>query len=309
MQTRQFRKNLSNISNDLNHGHLSINEALIKLKEFLEPLFTGKQAKMPTDQEVAEWYDINIGNDPDNPCSASSGIYKFRQWLVERWLKSVTKKPTKDDKKWAEDQIKARSNQAKISDEEIRSEIYDLTAPVCFSGHLDSRVKSHELIDLIAKWAIDRLRDQLRPILTEISEQEYDEIMQQLLNRWGFSEGGDINVGSQLKIFSFMDWFKDKWLKDQMRAKETGEGECEHDFNFYYANTPTDKDLYRCKKCGKIEYEHPSKKKEKEEKPVCTTPDCNCLERAEEKEEGGVKSYPCLKAGAIKKWEIENGEF
>ncbi len=166
--------------------------------------------------------------------------------------------------------------------------------------HMDWYVKKP-----INKW----LRDQLRPILTEISEQEYDEIMQQLLNRWGFSEGGDINVGSQLKIFSFMDWFKDKWLKDQMRAKETGEGECEHDFNFYYANTPTDKDLYRCKKCGKIEYEHPSKKKEKEEKPVCTTPDCNCLERAEEKEEGGVKSYPCLKAGAIKKWEIENGEF
>ena len=44
-----------------------------------------------------------------------------------------------------------------VSDSEIRSEIYDLIAPVCFSGYLDSRVKSNELIDLIAKWMQDRL--------------------------------------------------------------------------------------------------------------------------------------------------------
>lgn len=39
---------------------------------------------LPNDQECAEWYDINIGNDPEKPCSASSGIYKFREWLKER---------------------------------------------------------------------------------------------------------------------------------------------------------------------------------------------------------------------------------
>jgi len=38
----------------------------------------------PTDKEVNDWYDINIGNDPDNPCSASSAIYKYRLWLRDR---------------------------------------------------------------------------------------------------------------------------------------------------------------------------------------------------------------------------------
>ena len=43
-----------------------------------------EQREVPTDQEVKDWYDANIGNDPENPCSASSAIYKFRQWLKER---------------------------------------------------------------------------------------------------------------------------------------------------------------------------------------------------------------------------------
>ena len=34
---------------------------------------------LPTDEEVGEWFDINIDND-----SASSAIYKFRLWLNDR---------------------------------------------------------------------------------------------------------------------------------------------------------------------------------------------------------------------------------
>lgn len=44
-------------------------------------------AVLPNDDEVKKWYEENIGYDPDNPCSASSGIYKFRQWLKERGLR------------------------------------------------------------------------------------------------------------------------------------------------------------------------------------------------------------------------------
>lgn len=35
---------------------------------------------LPTDEEVSDWYSGNI----DADCSASSGIYKFRQWLKSR---------------------------------------------------------------------------------------------------------------------------------------------------------------------------------------------------------------------------------
>lgn len=46
------------------------------------------------------------------------------------------------------------------------------------------------------------------------------------------------------------------------------------------------------------------------EKPICTSPDCDCIEQAEKTNDGqGVKSYPCLMSGAIKKWAIENGEY
>lgn len=44
------------------------------------------------------------------------------------------------------------------TEDEIQSEVYDLIAPVCFSGYLDSRVKSHELIDLITKYLLSRLK-------------------------------------------------------------------------------------------------------------------------------------------------------
>ena len=36
---------------------------------------------LPTDWEVAEWYDLNI--DP-NDATVSSAIYKFRLWLKDR---------------------------------------------------------------------------------------------------------------------------------------------------------------------------------------------------------------------------------
>lgn len=49
--------------------------------------------------------------------------------------------------------------------------------------------------------------------------------------------------------------------------------------------------------------------KQKTVKPVCTKPDCDCLEQAEEKEGGGVKQYPCLMSGAIRMWEMENEEY
>lgn len=35
---------------------------------------------LPTDQETCDWYNDNI----DKDCSASSAVYKFRLWLVER---------------------------------------------------------------------------------------------------------------------------------------------------------------------------------------------------------------------------------
>lgn len=40
-----------------------------------------KKVPVPTDEEVNEWFNLNIGN---YPCSASSAIYKFRVWLNER---------------------------------------------------------------------------------------------------------------------------------------------------------------------------------------------------------------------------------
>lgn len=39
---------------------------------------------LPNDNEVSEWFDLNISNDKEKPCSASSAIYKFRSWLKER---------------------------------------------------------------------------------------------------------------------------------------------------------------------------------------------------------------------------------
>ena len=57
METKEFKKQLTDISYNLNHGHLSVNEALIKLKEFLEPLFTSKQVNTPTDELLQELYD------------------------------------------------------------------------------------------------------------------------------------------------------------------------------------------------------------------------------------------------------------
>lgn len=38
---------------------------------------------LPDDDEVSEWFDLWIGEG----CSASSGIYKFRNWLKERMQK------------------------------------------------------------------------------------------------------------------------------------------------------------------------------------------------------------------------------
>lgn len=51
-----------------------------------------------------------------------------------------------------------------------------------------------------------------------------------------------------------------KWAINRIQAKTKGnaeEGEkCNHAFKFHHGNTPID-DVYRCKKCGKIEYEKP----------------------------------------------------
>lgn len=40
-----------------------------------------RKAAMPTDKEVQEWWDLNIG---DYTASASSSIYKYRLWIKER---------------------------------------------------------------------------------------------------------------------------------------------------------------------------------------------------------------------------------
>jgi len=39
-------------------------------------------------------------------------------------------------------------------------------------------------------------------------EINHNEIKKQLLNRFGFTEDGGVDAENQLKIFSFMDWFK-----------------------------------------------------------------------------------------------------
>ncbi len=39
----------------------------------------------PTDKETEEWFELWIGTG----CSASSGIYKFRNWLKERYNKVI----------------------------------------------------------------------------------------------------------------------------------------------------------------------------------------------------------------------------
>jgi len=39
---------------------------------------------LPDDEQTAKWFDENIGLNED--CSASSGIYKFRMWLNERFI-------------------------------------------------------------------------------------------------------------------------------------------------------------------------------------------------------------------------------
>lgn len=49
------------------------------------------ETMIPTDKEVSKWYDENI----DKDCSASSAIYKFRQWLEE--YKLLNNKPTDEE--------------------------------------------------------------------------------------------------------------------------------------------------------------------------------------------------------------------
>ena len=44
--------------------------------------FSDYKSTLPTDTEVEQWFTINIGD--VNDCSASSAIYKFRQYLNER---------------------------------------------------------------------------------------------------------------------------------------------------------------------------------------------------------------------------------
>jgi hypothetical protein len=41
---------------------------------------------LPTDEEVAQWYDANID---DDIATVSSSIYKFRLWLKDRLLEQT----------------------------------------------------------------------------------------------------------------------------------------------------------------------------------------------------------------------------
>lgn len=64
----------------------SVSAALEAMDEYknTSPVEDEWVSELPNDDECAEWYDLNIGNDPEKPCSASSAIYKFRGWLNER---------------------------------------------------------------------------------------------------------------------------------------------------------------------------------------------------------------------------------
>ena len=52
-------------------------------------------------------------------------------------------------------------------------------------------------------------------------------------------------------------WMRDKAITRTALPRAGEKKECKHDFKFYYGTTPTDRDVWRCKKCGNIEYESP----------------------------------------------------
>jgi len=56
-------------------------DAVKTLREKVSQMQLPVIVNLPTDEEVAEWFGINIDGD-----SASSAIYKFRLWLNERQI-------------------------------------------------------------------------------------------------------------------------------------------------------------------------------------------------------------------------------
>ena len=69
----------------------------------------------------------------------------------------------------------------------------------------ESNIPSPIVIDIVAGYANTK------------EKRSQEEIMKQLLDRWGFHEDGAILCGEQLKIFSFMDWLKGEPPKEEKK--------------------------------------------------------------------------------------------
>lgn len=87
-----------------------------------------------------------------------------------------------------------------VSDEEIKKEITKHLETLPYLGGYPSDWRE-TLSAHLGKW----MRDQA-PVTTSIPSE--DQIMKELLDRWGFAEDGAVDCGEQLKIFSFMNWLK-----------------------------------------------------------------------------------------------------
>jgi hypothetical protein len=68
----------------------SIEHGIKRAYYFLKDQSASKPKDLPTDKEVEQWFEDNIGT--VNDCSASSAIYKFRLWLRDYFKKQDSPK-------------------------------------------------------------------------------------------------------------------------------------------------------------------------------------------------------------------------